>query len=50
MFSTDLMPVELIRKDSPDDLLSRLRNVDDPQPNEFVENFYIEQAVGVSDF
>lgn len=44
VFSTDLMPVELIRKDSPNDLLSGLRNVDDPQPNEFVETFYLSPA------
>ena len=46
----DLLPTGLVYPDSPNDLLSGLRNVDDPQPNEFVENFYIEQAVEASSF
>ena len=50
VFSMDLLPAELSRKETGYDLLTRLRNVDDPKPNEFVDDFYIEQGVEPVDF
>ena len=48
VMSSDLLPRTLSYPDSPDDLLAPLLNSDDPQPNEFVDDFFIEVAPNAS--
>lgn len=50
VYAMDLLPWQLCVPESANDLLTRLRNVDDPKPNEFVDDFYIEQGVEPVDF
>lgn len=46
VWSSDLLPRALSYPDSPDDLLAPLLNSGDPQPEEFVDKFFIEVDTG----
>jgi len=48
-FSLDLMPRQMTQQDTGWDYLTQLRNVSEPDPNGFVDDFYISQAIDESD-